>query len=124
MNRFHRTISVFLLAALAGGALPALADQAQGVVNINNASAEQLAFLPRIGPAVASRIVEHRKQSGPFKTLEDLMLVRGIGERTFDLLKPYLTLSGETTLSQKVRTPRRSAPKQAAKSDAEGSANR
>ena len=60
--------------------------------------------LPRVGPAVAQRIVDFREQNGSFKAVEDLMLVRGIGEKTFERLAPYITLSGETTLSEKVRS--------------------
>ena len=51
-------------------------------------------LLPRIGPAVAARIVEHREKNGAFKTADDLMLVRGIGESTFERLKPYVATLG------------------------------
>ena len=78
----------------------------EGVVNINTASEEQLQLLPRVGPAVARRIVEFRDTNGEFKALEELMLVRGVGEKTFDLIKPYVTLSGQTSLSDKVSVPR------------------
>lgn len=111
-SSFSRTLGLAVLCALAVTAFPALAAEApaaKGVVNVNTADAGQLALLPRVGPAVAERILEHRKASGPFKSLEDLMLVRGIGEKTFALMKPYVTLSGQTTLTQKVRTPRPAA---------------
>ena len=62
-----------------------------------------------MGPSVAQRIVEYRKQNGPFKAPEDLMLVRGIGEKTYQLIKPYVTVSGETTLTEKVRAEPRPA---------------
>jgi comEA protein len=80
-------------------------------VNLNSADASQLALLPRVGPSVAQRIVAYRKENGPFKKAEDLMLVPGIGEKTFALLKPYLAISGETTLKEKVHTSRASASK-------------
>jgi competence protein ComEA len=51
----------------------------QGTLNINAASAEQLEALPRIGPAVAQRIVEYRDENGPFASPEDLLEVPGIG---------------------------------------------
>lgn len=88
------------LTLLAG---PAMAAPPKGVVNINQAESSQLELLPRIGPALAGRILEMREQDGPFKTVEDLMLVRGIGEKTFEMLKPFLVLTGETTLTEKVR---------------------
>jgi competence protein ComEA len=102
-NIGKRGVAVVLaaLAFLLTSGLVAAAG-AEGVVNINNASAEQLAYLPRIGPAVASRIVEFREQNGPFKEATDLLLVRGIGDRTFELIQPYVTLTGETSLGEKV----------------------
>lgn len=75
-----------------------------GVVNINTADASQLAFLPRIGEKAAQRIVEYRTQHGPFKKTSDLMQVKGVGEKTYERLAPYLTLEGKTTLSAKVKS--------------------
>ncbi|MCL4837106.1 MAG: ComEA family DNA-binding protein [Thermoanaerobaculia bacterium] len=104
MIRTARTTSLLLAAALLLGALPALA--ADGKVNINTASVEQLQLLPRVGPAVAQRIVDHREKNGPFKAADDLLLVRGIGDKSLELLAPYVTTSGATTLAEKVRVPR------------------
>lgn len=83
---------------------PAMAQS--GVVNINTADASQLALLPRVGPSVSERILQFREDNGPFKSAEDLMLVRGIGEKTFALLEPHVTISGDTTLTQKVKIKR------------------
>ena len=106
----QRFTAVLLTLALFAGALPAFtAGAADGKVNVNKASAEELALLPRIGPATAGRIVEFRDENGPFRAVEDLMLVRGIGEATFDLLVPYVALEGDTTLAEKERVPRRTA---------------
>jgi len=71
-------------------------------ININQASAKDLANLPRIGSKVADRIVEYRQAHGAFARVEDLMEVKGVGEKLFTQLKPYLSLSGPTTLSGKV----------------------
>ena len=81
-------------------------QETRGVVNINTAGEEELSLLPRIGPATAKRIVEFREANGRFKALEDLLLVRGIGEITFALIEPYVSLEGETTLREPVRVPR------------------
>ena len=86
---------------------PLLAAEAEGVVNINTATVEQLMLLPRVGPAVAQRIVEFRDQNGRFKETVDLMLVKGIGEKTFELIAPYVAISGETSLKEKVRMGRK-----------------
>jgi comEA protein len=61
-------------------------------VNINSASVEELQNLPRIGPAMAARIVLHRQKNGPFQTKDDLMKVKGIGKKTFVKLKDLITL--------------------------------
>jgi len=90
-------------------AVAAMAAGGKAVVNINTAESEQLMLLPRIGPSVAQRIVEFREKNGRFKTAEDLMLVRGVGERTFELIKPHVTITGETTLSEKVQVPKEQA---------------
>ena len=102
MKSMHRLTGILALAGLLLTALPSLAAEGRRV-NINAADAAQLALLPRVGPSVAQRIVAFRKENGPFKSPEDLMLVQGIGEKTYQLLKPYLAVSGETTLKEKVK---------------------
>jgi len=72
------------------------------LVNVNQATSAELARLPRVGTKLADRIVAHRKEHGPFKRIEDLMEVKGVGEKFFSTLKPYLTVSGPTTLAEKV----------------------
>jgi len=100
-------------------AVPVLAADApaeRGVVNINTAGAADLARLPGVGPSLAQRIVEHREKNGAFKAIDDLMLVRGIGEKSFERIRPYLTTSGATTLSADVPSPRPARKAQAAAS--------
>lgn len=60
-------------------------------LNINEASREELERLPGIGPALAARIVEQRERHGRFRRAEHLLLVRGISERRFQQLRPYVT---------------------------------
>lgn len=110
MNRSKRLIGSVILAGLVLAALPTFAAEARRVVNINTADTAQLALLPRVGPSVAQKIVDFRKENGPFKSAEDLMLVQGIGEKTYQLLKPYLAVSGETTLKEKVKAGKTSPP--------------
>jgi competence protein ComEA len=84
-----------------------LADDASETakkVNINQASATQIAYLPRIGAKAADRIIEYRKAHGSFGKAEELMEVKGVGERRYAELKPYIALSGPTTLAAKVRS--------------------
>jgi competence protein ComEA len=63
-------------------------------VNINTASAGDLQTLPGIGAATAGRIVEYRQKIGPFKKIEELMNVRGIGEKGFLKLRTQISVGG------------------------------
>lgn len=107
MKVYRNLVSSILFLAIALTATAAFG--AEGIVNINRAAEDQLTLLPRVGPALAARIIEFREQNGNFKQPEDLMLVRGIGEKTFELMKPHVAVSGETTLKEKVRTTRPSS---------------
>ena len=102
-----RILRLPILAGLA--VLWALAARADSVetasvakININQASAAQFALLPRVGSKQAERIVEYRKTHGQFSQIEEIMEVKGVGEKLFGQLKPYLALSGPTTLASKV----------------------
>ena len=79
-------------APFASGQAEAKAAPAQ-VVNLNTAPAEQLERLPGVGPKTAARIVEYRQKNGGFKKIEELMNVRGIGEKVFLRMKNQLTVS-------------------------------
>ncbi len=81
---------------------PAAAQSAQGVVNINAASEEQLCFLPRIGPAKARAIIARRTRQA-FRSEAELTRVKGIGRKTFRLLRSFVVLKGETTLTRKAK---------------------
>lgn len=98
-------LTLALAAALAGEAL-ALAAAPAAKVNINTATVQELQLLPRVGPSLAQRVVDFRAANGPFKSAEELMRVKGIGEKSFALLEPYVAVSGETTLKEKMRAPK------------------
>ncbi len=100
-----RPPALLVAAILCASALRAaeVTDAAAGKkININQASSAQLALLPRVGAKAAERIVEYRKAHGSFGQTEELMEVKGIGEKLFLQLKPYIALSGPTTLAAKV----------------------
>ena len=68
---------------------------ASAPVNLNAASVAQLQTLPGIGASTAQRILEHRQKNGAFKKIEELMNVKGIGEKSFLKLKPLITVAAE-----------------------------
>jgi competence protein ComEA len=61
-------------------------------INLNSATAEQLESLPGIGPATAKSIIEHRTKVGKFSRIEEIMNVKGIGEKKFQKIKERLTV--------------------------------
>lgn len=63
-------------------------------IDVDRAAAEELTRLPRVGPALAARIVADRDAHGPFGSLEALDRVPGIGPTTREALRPYVTFSG------------------------------
>ena len=121
MNRNRRFVSSLVLVGILLASASSFAADARRVVNVNTADPSQLALLPRVGPAVAQRIIDFRKENGPFKSPEDLMLVQGIGEKTYQLIKPYVAVSGETTLKEKVKASKAAAAPPSRPSPKEGS---
>lgn len=93
------TLLVILALTLAAAAPLAAADKPANppaggakLVNINTADAAQLAQLPQVGAKMAQRILDYRKSSGGFKRVQDLMKVKGIGEKVFAKLQPLITI--------------------------------
>jgi competence protein ComEA len=72
--------------------IPVYSAAQDNKININTAGVEDLIKLEKIGPAYAKRIVEYREKYGPFKKIEDLTNVKGIGEITLELIKDKLTV--------------------------------
>lgn len=84
-------IGALLLAGLVGiGALPGRAEDK--LININSATAEELATLKGVGEAKARAIVTHREKNGPFKSVDDLDQVSGIGEKLMGSLRSQITI--------------------------------
>ncbi|MEW6441756.1 MAG: helix-hairpin-helix domain-containing protein [bacterium] len=61
-------------------------------VNINTAAADELVQLPKVGEKMAERIIDYRQKNGPFKAVEDLKGVQGIGDKNFEQLRPLITV--------------------------------
>lgn len=63
-------------------------------IDLNAATATELVQLPRVGPAMAARILDYRKAHGAFRRPEELLNIKGIGEKAFLKLRPFVTASG------------------------------
>ncbi|NTU64791.1 MAG: hypothetical protein HGB05_15685, partial [Chloroflexi bacterium] len=72
-----------------GGSAPGAAAQK---ININTASVEELDKLPGIGPSIANAIIDYRTTNGPFKQIEDINAVKGIGDALFEKIKDQITV--------------------------------
>lgn len=82
-----KQLVVALLFALSSGV-------AWGVVNLNTATKDELVALQGIGPVKAQAILDYRAAHGPFKSVEQLKDVKGIGAKRFEKLKPELSVAG------------------------------
>ena len=75
------------------GAKPAAAGAGTEVINLNSSTAAQIAALPGIGLKTAELIVQYREKNGPFKKIEEIMNVKGVGEKSFLRIKDRLTVT-------------------------------
>ena len=90
------TSAVVSASQQAPAAAASTASSSKAAINLNAATVEQLETLPGIGRKVAERIIEQRTKSGGFKRIEDLMTVKGIGEKSFLKLKPLVVVVPKT----------------------------
>ena len=95
MKQGRLSAAGLLLATLLVAANVSVASGEQKLVNINTASVAELAGLNGIGDAKAKLIVDYREKNGPFKSVDDLRQVRGIGEKMVAKLRPAIT-TGQT----------------------------
>ena len=84
------------VAAVAQTEKPQAAAAAKTPVNLNTATIDQLETLPGVGRSTAERILEYRQKNGGFKKIEDLMNIKGIGEKSFLKLKPLVVVPAKT----------------------------
>lgn len=92
---------LLLLLAMGGGFALAQKTELAGVVNVNTATSEQLQLLPGIGPARARAILEYRKRSGGFKSVDDLKQIDGIGDHAMSKIRSHCATQGKTTAQLK-----------------------
>jgi competence protein ComEA len=89
--RKNRIIPLCIVVAVMMALVSVSLAQEAEKININKALAVELTQLKRIGPKLSQRIVEYREKHGPFERPEDIMQVKGIGPKTFELNKDLIT---------------------------------
>jgi len=87
-SHWGKTLGIWILLLL----VPPTLGEESPKIDLNTATLSQLDGLPGIGPVIAERILELREKSGPYKRIEDLMNIRGIGEKKFLKLKDLITV--------------------------------
>jgi len=87
-SHWERSIGIWILLLL----VPPTLGEEIPKIDLNTATLAQLDSLPGIGPVIAERILELREKSGSYKRIEDLMNIRGIGEKKFLKLKDLITV--------------------------------
>ncbi len=99
-NLIFGALILALVSLTAPSSLAQSSDQAQlptatqkASVNLNSATVDQLETLPGIGRKTAERIIEFRQRNGGFKKIEELMNVKGIGEKSFLKIKPLIAVA-------------------------------
>ena len=100
------------------------APAAAAAVNLNTATKDDLVALPGIGPAKAQAILDYRNQHGPFRSVDDVRKVKGIGEKLFLQIKPELSLTGGSAARApaQVASPGKAEARPEPKADAKGAA--
>lgn len=107
----------FLLAAFLSGVLPSLAFSTTKKppakpVNLNTANSAELQQVPGIGPATAEKILQMRKSYGAFKSVDDLLAIRGLGPKRLEKMRKYLTV-GKTAAPKTTQAPAKPPPAKA-----------
>jgi len=92
MKHYRKTLLLVVVIVFSICLAPLLSAKEMKKININEASVAELTQLKRIGPKIGKRIVEYRENYGPFVLPEDIMKVKGIGPKTFQLNKDRITV--------------------------------
>ena|ERR1041385_5795455 len=86
-------LSLLLILFLSAAAVAGKKKPPAKPVNINTANAEELQQVPGIGPATAQKILKMRKSYGAFKSVDDLLVIRGLGAKRLEKMRKYLTVA-------------------------------
>src|SRR6266849_415152 len=130
IRRAVALVWLFTALALASAASAATKKPPLKPINLNSATSEELQEVPGIGPATADKILQMRKSYGPFKSVDDLLAIRGIGPKRLEKMRKYL-VAGKTSSKNAVPAagcsgcakPKTPSAKAAAKSSAQPAAS-
>jgi comEA protein len=103
LRRHHRSACIYLcLLTLALCSLPVFAKKKPPAhpINLNTADATELQQVPGIGPSTAQKILDTRKSYGAFKSVDDLLAIKGIGPKKLEKMRKYLTVGRPPTKKQ------------------------
>ncbi len=92
MTKSRLIVTVLVVMAFLAGSLSVVSASEPSKININTATVKELTQLKKIGKKYAQNIVDHRDKKGEFKAPEDIMKVKGIGAKTFELNKDIITV--------------------------------
>jgi len=95
MTRTQKWITMFLVVAMAMFMICPVSAQEQGKININTATVEELVQLDRVGPRYAEKIIAFRQENGPFRSIDEITNVDGIGPSTYEQIKALITVADE-----------------------------
>ena len=101
LTGFTLTLVTFLVASVccAQAAAKKLPPPSKPI-DLNTATSEQLQRLPGVGPVTAQRILDYRKKSGPFQSVDDLLAVKGISTKRLDKIRQYVMVKAPPTTAQ------------------------
>ena len=101
-RKLHALISLTFLVLCFASTLASAATKKPPLkpINLNTANSEELQQVPGIGPATADKILQMRKSYGAFKSVDDLLAIKGIGKKRLEKMRKYLT-TGKPAVSNK-----------------------
>jgi competence ComEA-like helix-hairpin-helix protein len=116
MLRSFAILTTLILYLGFGAAASAKKKPPERPVNLNTASSEELQLGPGIGPATADKILKMRRSYGPFKSVDDLLAIRGLGPKRLEKMRKFLTV-GKPAATKPATSPVKSPPAAEKQSD-------
>lgn len=101
MEKRYISVVVILVVMFFSGMAYGQGKNAQGKINVNSATIEELQLLPGIGESTAKSILAYRKANGSFKSISELVKVKGIGEKKYKSLQGYVKTDGKSDFEPK-----------------------